>query len=991
MKYLLLLTIPWLSYSNIASQTHFLNFHQLTTKEGLSASNNHFLYMDQNRYTWIGSMDGLNLFDGKEVQIFKTESNTDNLYQMKGRNIQSSFFEDSNGDIWFATDENLNCYRRDSKTFEVPIENADNSIPYVFHLDKNQILWTVFEGKLRLFNTEKNSFIPRTSEKFAYRHAGMDITNKGEVRSIYAFNSGFYGFEVRNYDNYKLIGEPEVYFNHKSDSPYKIYHVIPNVIGNSEACFLTDRGLLFFDPLNPENVKPYPFPSNCAPAISLEKVGNELWMVNNTSEIIQFDLEKDSFSTKKYTAYNLDEKSKIKGINRIFLGKDSTLWISVKGQGVFYANLKNTWTYSLFEKNNIQQNSMSNIFKDLNGNLIGVAESGYGIVFGNDKTYKDTVSFPKYFKAIRTNNQIWAISTKGIGLMKSSSYRFDWRPFPSQYGNSFILDLISYNDAFLLLATSDGIFSYNIKANKFDQITSGFIVELFLDSKDRLWAADGENNLEIWQLNKNKPTPNFPPEPLKSFTEMGTMNQFAEDALRNSVWIATSRGLVNIPSSLSKKISYTKENGLPNSFIHAVLLDKNQNIWISSNKGITRFNPDASIDNRFKHLSIRDGLSGEEFYDNSAMKIDNELWFGSTKGIDIINSDIQNIGIPPRLEIKDLSINDQKWIGEKPINKTKKIILDHDENNLTFKLSALEYTDPVRNKFKVYLISEQRIDSVLIEKDNIIRYANLAPGNYTFQVTACNAEGLWQKKKKELQLKIVPHFTQTWWFQALISLVLFSIILSAIIYYYRNQLKIRRLRERISADMHDRLGKYIATISNISERIKDEHQLGDNHDIQKIISAANSLRKIKKDLIWTLDSESSTLDLLIYKIRHDIAELLSDNKIEYSINMPEIIPKIEITSSVKGHLLCVVDEVLTNILRYAHTNKVEVAMALDALFTIQFWDFGVGFDPDTIESNGDGIKNCKNRIESFGGEILWDKTKDKGMLVTIKINYKKLS
>jgi len=107
--------------------------------------------------------------------------------------------------------------------------------------------------------------------------------------------------------------------------------------------------------------------------------------------------------------------------------------------------------------------------------------------------------------------------------------------------------------------------------------------------------------------------------------------------------------------------------------------------------------------------------------------------------------------------------------------------------------------------------------------------------------------------------------------------------------------------------------------------------------------------------------------------------------------MPEIIPKMEITSSIKGHLLCVVDEILTNILRYAHTNKVEVVITLNDFFTIQIWDFGVGFDPATMESNGDGIKNCKNRIESFGGEILWDKTNNKGMLVTIKISCHKLS
>ena len=124
----------------VSAQQSRYNFHQLTSAEGLSQSTNSFLYTDECGYTWISALDGINLFDGKKVQVFKADPN--NPFSMKGVNVQSPFFEDKKGNIWFTTNEAINCYQRNEGHFTHNyIGDSINSVYYAFHLEQQQFLW----------------------------------------------------------------------------------------------------------------------------------------------------------------------------------------------------------------------------------------------------------------------------------------------------------------------------------------------------------------------------------------------------------------------------------------------------------------------------------------------------------------------------------------------------------------------------------------------------------------------------------------------------------------------------------------------------------------------------------------------------------------------------------------------------------------------------------------------------------------------------------
>ena len=76
---------------------------------------------------------------------------------------------------------------------------------------------------------------------------------------------------------------------------------------------------------------------------------------------------------------------------------------------------------------------------------------------------------------------------------------------------------------------------------------------------------------------------------------------------------------------------YTTSDGIANNTIYGVLVDNNDNVWVSTNKGISQID---TKNNTVNNLSVTDGLQGNEFNGNAAFKSKSgELFFGGINGI----------------------------------------------------------------------------------------------------------------------------------------------------------------------------------------------------------------------------------------------------------------------------------------------------------------------------------------------------------------------
>jgi AraC-like DNA-binding protein len=173
------------------------------------------------------------------------------------------------------------------------------------------------------------------------------------------------------------------------------------------------------------------------------------------------------------------------------------------------------------------------------------------------------------------------------------------------------------------------------------------------------------------------------------------------------------------------------------------------------------------------------------FSRNSILKARNgEFWFLTKKGISIVNPvKIQINKIPPPVVIEAVFFNQQS-IPRHHVTDADPVI-GKGIKNVSFHFTAPTFLSPGKIWFKYQL---QGFDSGWIflppGNERVARYINLAPGTYTFRVTACNAEGVWNQTGNSLTFTLKPHFSQTLLFKIAVLLLLL-ILLAAAFYIYK--------------------------------------------------------------------------------------------------------------------------------------------------------------------------------------------------------------
>lgn len=166
-------------------------------------------------------------------------------------------------------------------------------------------------------------------------------------------------------------------------------------------------------------------------------------------------------------------------------------------------------------------------------------------------------------------------------------------------------------------------------------------------------------------------------------------------------------------------------------------------------------------------------------------------------------------------------------------------------------------------------------------------------------------------------------------------------------------------RQRIARDLHDDVAARLLTLIH---KVKDE----------KTIELTRSILKSLRNAIYTLDNKSTTTILdAITDIRAEIQDRLNPLGIQLFWQQPEDIERFIFTPRQHINLHRILHEIVTNIIRHAHTDYMHIDIELrnDHLH-IAVVDNGTGFDINDIVP-GKGIHNIKNRVAELNGEVNW--------------------
>jgi signal transduction histidine kinase/ligand-binding sensor domain-containing protein len=470
---------------------------------------------------------------------------------------------------------------------------------------------------------------------------------------------------------------------------------------------------------------------------------------------------------------------------------------------------------------------------------------------------------------------------------------------------------------------------------------------------------------------------------------------FDEDG---ALWIGTSGGgLCRLKAGHFSLID--RAQGLPNSVIGNIEDDGHGFFWMSSHGGIIRASK-AELNNcadgkiravRCVAYGINDGMPTIEcstgLQPAGCKTPDGRLWFPTSKGLVVINPEEVKINDrPPPMALEELLVD-----GELVTNTVSPLQIPAGRNRFEFHYTALSLVVPEKVSFK-YRIEGLEKEWVDAGTKRVADYNFLPPGNYTFQVIACNNDGIWNETGVTLPFTLLPYFWQTLWFRALASLTIMAVAGGAVWIDARRRLHrrleklerqqaIERERARIAKDIHDDLGASLTRIIMLSQPERGEMQAAEqgSANLERIHGTARELTRSMDEIVWAVNPRHDTLDSLASYLSRFAYDFLSAANVRCRLDVPLQFPAWPLTAEVRHNLFLAFKETLHNVVSHAAAAEVRVALQLAGeKIVLTVTDDGCGFnvaEPNSRplqkpgqSSQGDGLANIKRRLAEIGGE-----------------------
>ncbi len=250
--------------------------------------------------------------------------------------------------------------------------------------------------------------------------------------------------------------------------------------------------------------------------------------------------------------------------------------------------------------------------------------------------------------------------------------------------------------------------------------------------------------------------------------------------VKNELYVATQSDGLYVYDIVSHKT--TKIQGVSNDNIHKLVIDQDQNLWVcSQTQGLVKLTK-----GQLDFITMADGLPTNHVYD---VLVDNRhLTVATAKGITTIDAGNFSPTITVSLLLKSVQFSYQKRdsVLLNP-QSTTKLVLDNDQNNLTFELNNLNYQVAKSSVYDYTLLKNQDTISVVLKPEQKHEYRFLEAGDYRLVVSANNTQSV------VFEFKILNPFYQRWWFWAIVS----SVVAAGI--YYRVRLNMKKASQELRA------------------------------------------------------------------------------------------------------------------------------------------------------------------------------------------------
>lgn len=964
------------------SSSNNLSFRRISVEQGLSQSTPYVILQDRTGFLWIGTSDGLNRYDGYTFRVYRhipsdSTSLSDNFVQ--------ALCEDAQGNLWVGTrDGGLN--KLDARTGRFTTYKYNPANPHSISSNYISSIALGAQGELWI-GTEGGGvtrFDPASGSTTVFQHnpnKPLHSLSSNLVLAICVDHAGNVWLGTGDAGLSRFNPRTGVWttFQHNSNDARSLSH-------NTVRAMLEDRsgtlwigteggGVNRFDATT-ETFTQYRHSVEYASSLSndavhtlLEDKYGAIW-VGTVDGLNRFERNANA-GKGAWTVYREQPNSRrsISGntIFSLFQDRTDLLWIGVYGGGLNTVDMG----FNAFTTHNILPNlpkalgAVFSICEDRRGNVwVSSRELGLLRFESGDNNRKvlansdianagitrfrhnpaDTTSISSdaaTFIYETRDGTLWVATQNGLNRFEPQQQTFTRFLADTSVGslsNNSIFTLFEDKNHMLWIGTLGG------GLNRFNPITHSFttfkydprnprslsnnvVRSVCEDSSGTLWIGTRGGGLNRF----NPQTQDFT-RFLHDERNPKSLSHNAIFALHidrvGTLWVGTQGGGLNRFNPQTQDFTaFQEKDGLANNVVYGILEDAPGNLWLSTNKGVSKMvirhqssviRHQSLVDRQaadahsspmtnapmtnapmtndqciFRNYDVRDGLQSNEFNAGAYHKGQSgRFYLGGIRGMNEFYPDSvrDNPHVPPIVITTFKRFNDEIPLPTILMSDTlsASVTLSYRDNFFSFEFAALDFILPEKNRYRYKLESfnDTWIDAGTRHEAS---YTDVDPGEYVFRVQGSNNDGVWNEQGAILRVVILPPFWRTWWFRTLVIVLIVGVVAGFMIWRIRTVRFAETLRREMaqlelqSLRLHMNPHFIFNSINSIQYLISE----GDAKAAMRYLSTfASLMRRILKQTDHLHISIADEIELLTMYI--ELEQLRYDYTFSYELHCPQL-------------------------------------------------------------------------------------------------------
>lgn len=847
----------------------YYKFTHFNSQEGLPQNSILAILQDDMGYLWFGTDDGLAKFDGYQFTVYKHQFNNPNSLN---NNVIRGLAQDKNGYIWISTEGGgINIYDPTTESFcslrNHALIGSKKTGPLL--LDQQGNIWvsTLTDGiyKVTVPHPTEDFGLDQLVGRLKVTHYTKDNSRLADNNIWQVYEDGSQQIWIGTYDHGAQKLDPatgafsKITLSHRGQEVKSVKCFFED--GNGNMWIGTEHHGVFLKERDSNTYVPFKTSSSLMGeniTSFLQGQQGNIWIGTLGGGLFAYETKTSTlfhYDDNPSDSYSLNGKS----VYTMLEDKNGNLWIGMySGEGLNKINPSSQhfehYRPQAGDKGSLSGKMVKSILIDHQKNLwIGMFNGGLDLKMdGSDNfrpiplggsTEQGSTNVQVIFEDSR--HQLW-IGTDGSGLYLyspslSSIRAYHHDPHDSTSLSKYEIWAIAEDGSGRLwigMANGGGLNRFDPNTDHFEHFTHipnnprtpsfNDIRTLLVDSKNRLWIGTYGGGLNRYDFEKGtfeyyKHDPTNP----KSISH-DIITSLYEDK-RGGIWVGTFGGGLNRLDPATGNFDHFREkDGLPSDVIKAVLEDNGGQLWISTVKGLSSFDPEMDT---FKNYTAEDGLQSNEFNLGSAFKaIDGKMYFGGTNGFNAFLP--EQIGLPQspqkpiltKLRVLNRLVHpgdtvEQNVLLEKSIGYTDDLTLYDDHNSFELEFSGMEFNQQEKIGYAYMLAG---FDKDWIHTDASRRYAaysNLLPGKYTFKVKSTSENNLQSSEERTLRISVLPP-----WYKSTIAYGVYGILFLLIAYFVKsiigfrikmkNDLRFERLEKQKQEEINQLKLRFFTNISH---------------------------------------------------------------------------------------------------------------------------------------------------------------------------------